>query len=96
MPAPDGPTMATVLPGRHLEGDALQDRPRGIVGEVHVLEADGGGAHVERVGARLVLDLGIALQHVEHGFDVDDRLLDLAIDHAHEVQRLVELDHHAR
>ena len=26
--------------------------------------------------------------------DVDHRLLDLAIDHAHEIERLVELDHH--
>ena len=31
---------------------------------------------------------------VEHHFDVDDRLLDVAIDHAHEVQRLIELKHH--
>ena len=28
----------------------------------------------------------------EHGLDVDQALLDLAIDHAHEVERHVELD----
>src|SRR4030095_12856820 len=36
----------------------------------------------------------LARQNGEHGLDVDHRLLDLAIDHAHEIQGLVELDHH--
>ena len=50
--------------------------------------------HLQRLGARSVLDLGLARQHREHDLDVDHRLLDLAIDQAHEIQRLVELDHH--
>ncbi len=37
---------------------------------------------------------GFWLKNVEHRTDVDDRLLDLAIDHAHEVERLIELQHH--
>src|SRR6185436_17245054 len=30
----------------------------------------------------------------EHDFNVGDRLLDFAVDHAHEIQRLIKLDHH--
>ena len=48
----------------------------------------------ERRRARLVLDLRLAREDREHDLDVGHRLLDLAIDHAHEIERLVELDHH--
>ncbi len=81
-------------PGRHLEGDAAQDRPRRLVGEVHVLEADRALGDDERRRAGPILDLGLAAEEREHLLDVDHRLLDLAIDHAHEIERLVELDHH--
>ena len=79
---------------RHLEADALQDRPRRLIGERDILEADVARPHIERFRIRLVLDLRIARQDREHGLDVGDRLLDLAIDHAHEIERLVQLDHH--
>ena len=82
------------LAGRHLEAHALEDRPRRLVGELDVVEADRALPDRNRLGVRLVHDLGRSLEDPEHGLDVDRRLLDLAIDHAHEIQRLVELDHH--
>ena len=66
----------------------------GNVGEVHVLEAHDALRDMQRLRARLVLDLGVALEDLEHVVDVDQRLLDLAVEHAHEVQRDVELHQH--
>jgi len=82
------------LAGRHLETETFEDRTLGIVGEPHILETQIARCHDQGSGAGNILDLGIARQNVEHLFDVDDRLLDLAIHHAHEIQRLVKLDHH--
>ena len=42
-------------------------------------------------GARPVLDLGRDLQQRHHLLEVGQRLLDIAIDHAEEVERLVQL-----
>jgi len=58
------------------------------------LEADAARAHPDRLRAGTVDDLRRPLQDVEHGLDVDRGLFDLAIDHAHKVQRLIKLDHH--
>ena len=69
-------------------------RRLGIVGEIDVLEPHRAVADDERPRARPVGDFGALAEDDEHHFDVDDRLLDLAIDHAHEVERLVELQHH--
>ena len=80
--------------GRNLEAQAFEDRTRRLIGERHVLEADGAGAHLERTGVRGILDLGLALQDRKHDLDIDHRLLDLAVEQPHEIQRLIELDHH--
>ncbi len=80
------------MPRRHFEIDAAQDRARRVIGEMHILEADRAFRHDKRLCARLVLDLGRAAQQRKHRLDIDERLLRLAIDHAHHVQRLVELD----
>ena len=61
---------------------------------MHILEPHDASAHDEGLGAGLVLDFGMLVQKLEHGLDVDDRLLHLAIEHAHEIQGLIELDHH--
>ena len=45
----------------------------------------------ERLGVRLVDDLGRDVEEVEHRLDVDQALLDLAIDEADEVERDGEL-----
>ena len=81
------------LAGRHLEGEAVQDDPLGLVAELHVLEADGAARYPERHGARAVRHLRRLGQHVHHALDVGQRLLDLAIDHAHEVERNEQLQH---
>ncbi len=80
--------------GRHFEAHAFQDWARRLVGKGHVLEADCTRAHHQRLGVGPIGDVRRPVQHAEHGLDIDGGLLDLAIDHAHEVQRLVELDHH--
>ena len=82
------------MPGRHLEAHALEDRALRDIGEMHVLEAHDAFRHLERLGAWLVLDLGVALDDREHVVDIDQRLLDLAVEHAHEVQRDIELHQH--
>ena len=79
---------------RHLEGDTLQDHPFGIVAELHVLEADPALAYEERFRVRLVVYFRLTRENAEHDLDVGDRLLDLAVEHPHEVQRDVELDQH--
>ena len=76
-----------------VERDAAQDRPAGIIGELDVLEPDRAGAHLQWLRPGKVFDLGILRQDGEHRLDVDDRLLDVAIDHPHEIERLVELQH---
>ena len=50
--------------------------------------------HFERLCAGAVLDLGTLAENGKHHFDIDHRLPDLAIDDAHEIKRLVELNHH--
>ena len=79
---------------RDLEAEIVQDRPRGLVGKAHVLEAH----HRRCVGMqrdriRRVLNLALALEQAEHLLQIGQRLLDLAVDHAQEVERNVELDH---
>ena len=76
---------------RNREAHLLQDRALRIVGEGHVLEVDLAFLHPQLLGARLVDDLRRFVQQREHGLDVDQALLDLAIDHAHEIERQVEL-----
>ncbi len=82
------------LAGRHFETETFEDQTLGIVREPHILEPQMARCHGQGPCAGNILDLGLALQNVEHLLDVDDRLFDLAIDHAHEIQRLVKLDHH--
>mmetsp|Transcript_16529 Transcript_16529/g.64517 ORF Transcript_16529/g.64517 Transcript_16529/m.64517 type:complete len:491 (-) Transcript_16529:421-1893(-) len=79
--------------GRDLEAHAVQDRPRRVVGEVHVVEHHLRSAHLQLGRAGRIGHLALAVQQAEHLFDVGQALLDLAVDHAEEVQRDVELDH---
>ena len=65
-----------------------------LVGEAHILEANSAVPGDKRPHARLVLDLRIAGEDAEHDLDVGDRLLDLAIEHPHEIQGNIELDEH--
>ena len=93
-PTPDGPTTATVLPAGISKLDAVQDLAVGVVAEAHVARsaprrrATASGSAPGRVG-----DLAVLAEQREHLLHVDQRLLDLAVDHAEEVERDVELDH---
>jgi len=91
LPAPDGPTIATVCRPAP-RSYALQDWPRRLIGEAHVLEANAAARTASGLASPVVISAGRCrmLNMVRCRWS----LLDLAIDHAHEVQRLVELDHH--
>ena len=81
------------LAGRDLEADAVQDLAVGVVAEAHVLEAHRAAARHQRLGVGRVGDLAVLAEQREHLLHVDQRLLDLAVDDAEEVERDVELDH---
>ena len=47
---------------------------------------------MQRLGTRMIGNLGFLIQNIEHLVDIDDRLFDLAIDHAEKIQRDIELN----
>ena len=59
---------------------------------MHILELDRALVTDERLRARLVLHLWRLAQEVEHRLDVHQRLLELAVNHAHEVEGLIKLN----
>ena len=61
---------------------------------MHIVEAHMAAGDDQRLGAGPVGDLGMFAENVEHHFEVDRRLTDVAIDRAEKVQRLIKLDHH--
>jgi hypothetical protein len=81
------------LAGRDLEAQVLAGWARGFVGEADVLEADGGIRAGQRLRTGRVAHLAVFFHQHEHLVQVGQALLDLAVDHAQEVQRNVELDH---
>ena len=58
-----------------------------------MIETDRAAVDVQRLGAGPVRDLRILVEHFHHALDVGQPLLDLAIDHAHEIQRHEKLQH---
>src|SRR3546814_10788386 len=76
-----------------LEAHLFQDRPARIVAEAHPLEGDAALGDMEGGSIRPVLDLHAHAQQREHGLHVEQRLADLAIDGAEDIERHVELDH---
>jgi hypothetical protein len=92
LPEPEGPTSASVSPGATRK-ETLQDRPRGIVGEAHRVEHHLATGDVELRRAGLVGHLARLFQQVEHLAHVHQRLPDLAIDRAEEIERHGDLDH---
>src|SRR3984957_8628173 len=79
---------------RRLERYSPEDRPVRVVMERNVLETDRAPGNFEIARARRVANFRMLVEDVEHRPDVEDRLLDLAIHHAHEIERLIELQHH--
>ena len=94
---PRGRRSATVWPAGTSKRDALEDRPRRIIGEsARRSNDDLALGDVERLCARLVLDLGVDFEQVEHLLDIGQALADFAIDEADEIERHGELHQHAR
>ena len=71
---------------------ALEHGARRLVGENDVVEVDFAAGDLQVGRAGLVLHLLRLMQQAEHRVHVDQRLGDLAIDGAEEVQRLIQLD----
>ena len=80
------------MPRRHSERDVVEDFAAHIVTEAHILESDFAVADLERLCPRLVLDLGKHLGQLEHRLHIGQRLLDLAVHEAEEIERDIELD----
>jgi len=82
-----------LAPGGDREVHIEQDGALGVVGEADVLEADGAVAHRQLRCAGAVGDLGWTVQQVEHLRHVRQRMLELGVDHAEEVERDEHLQH---
>ena len=76
-----------------LEGQAFQDGPRRVIAKLHIVELDLSPGAVQLPRAVTIHHIGGLAQQVEHLAHIDQRLPDLAIDRAEEVQRQGDLDH---
>src|SRR5712664_2746482 len=77
---------------RDAEADVEEDGSFLFVGEIHVPEFDRRRLRGQIGGAGPVLDLAVLGKQPEPAVHVEQRLLDLAVHHAEEVERDVELD----
>ncbi len=75
------------------EIDIVEDAPVAVVAEADMAEAYFGTAHGQRPGIGRVRDLAVGAEQHEHPVHVGGGLLDLAIDHAQEIERDIQLDH---
>ena len=78
---------------RHPQRDPPQDLAFGVIGEIDMVKLDHPAAHLQRLCPRRVQHFGGLAQQAEHLPHVDQRLPDLAVDGAKEVQRQRDLDH---
>src|SRR5216117_2389054 len=77
------------------EADVEQDLPFALIGKAHIPEFDARRPGREFRRARAVRDLAVLGEEAKHAVHVEQRLLDLAVHHAEEVERDVELDQQA-
>ena len=77
----------------NLKADVLQNRPCRVVSEMHLLKAHMASPHRQGRRAGAVGNLSLALHQREHFLQVGQALLDLAVQHAQETQRYVQLNH---
>src|SRR6476620_4642734 len=77
---------------RHVERNVVQDLAIVLVSEIDVIETHGQRTHRQVDGAGPIFDFAMFLEQSEHPAHVRQRLLDLAVHHAEEIQRDVELD----
>ena len=82
-------------PRRDRERHVEEDLAIGLVAEIDIAEHHGRRPFRQLGRAGLVLHLEVLRHQAEHLVHVGQRLLDLAIDHAEEIERHVELDQEA-
>jgi hypothetical protein len=93
LPEPECPTTAHRAARRDLEVDAVQDLAARVVAEAHALEAHARPRDRERLGAGPILHVAPLVEQPEQPLHVDERLLELAVDHPEQEQRRRELEH---
>src|SRR5258708_34147735 len=86
------PDHRDAMAGRDRETDIEQDLAFRFVMETYTSELNGRRLRRQVGRARLVVDLPVFAQQTEHLVHVEQRLLDLAVHHAEEIGRAVELD----
>ncbi len=79
--------------GRDGEVDIEQDLALRFITEVHGREGHAGALRGQRRGVLAVGHFAVFVEQREQAFHVGQALLDLAVDHAKEVERNVQLDH---
>ena len=87
-----GPDHGDLVAGRDDEAHLVQDRPARVVGKAHRLEADRAALDLQGPCVRRVGDLGLERQEAVDVLEVGQGLAQLAVDHAQEVERHVELE----
>ena len=75
---------------RHFKADAAQDRAV-LIGEVHILETDRAAFDMKVRRAATIADANRFVEETEHALHIHQRLTQLAIEPAKEVQRHIEL-----
>ena len=89
-----GPHHRHRLARRDFKAHALQNGPCRVVGKVHAFKPHRGLRQaLQRLRARGIGHLALLVHQHEHLVQVRQALLDLAVDHAEEVEWDVELDH---
>jgi len=78
--------------GRNVERDIRQDRSGGVIGEVHAVKHHRNRRCRQRACIRGIDDLALGIEQPEHPFDIGQRLTDLPVDHAKEIERHIQLD----
>ncbi len=71
LPAPEGPTMASVLPGGTSKLMPFQNLAVGIIGKMHIVEAQMAPGNGQRLRAWPVGDLRVLAENIEHHFEIE-------------------------
>src|SRR5690606_1542579 len=79
--------------GRNGEADFMQYGAIGLISEADAFETDLAPGHLQRRRLGAVLHLDRRLQQTEQTLDIDQRLADLPVDEAEEVERNEQLYH---